>query len=349
MVSEMCEAIIAEIITRKDELKNILIKTIYFGGGTPSLIPSTDVARILDTIFENFTVDHAAEITLEANPDDLDKKKFAELKHTPVNRFSIGVQSFSDADLAYMNRAHHAMQADYSIKLAQDFGYENLTIDFIYGTPTLSNEGWVSNLQKAISLGIPHISAYALTVEKNTPLFHLIHRKKSRDVNENQIAEQFYILYDTLNNGGFEQYEISNFALPGHRSQHNTSYWKNMPYLGIGPSAHSYDGDKKRRWNVANNIKYIKGIKAGEEYFTSEYLTEQNQFNEYVMTGIRLIEGIDIQQLEQKFGSEAVMYFLRQLGKLPAGWFNQHPNKVTLTLEGKLMSDKIASELFMID
>ena len=248
----MLQALVKELHLQKEYLKGQTIETIYFGGGTPSILPATDINLLLDTITQLHTVSADAEITLEANPDDLDKTKIQELRQTPVNRFSIGIQSFFDDDLLWMNRVHRAQEAEASVKRAQDAGFENITVDLIYGYPLLTDAKWKQNLDKVFELEVPHVSSYSMTVEPQTALASFIRNRKQPPMNEQQSAGQFSYLMEAMQIRGFEHYEISNFCKPGHYSRHNSNYWRGVSYLGIGPSAHSYNG-RARQWNIANN------------------------------------------------------------------------------------------------
>lgn len=343
---KVVESMMSEIQSRASELENVTIETIYFGGGTPSLLSTDELKKILELIHKNFHLTNQPEITLEANPDDLTTQKIKELRTTEINRLSIGVQSFHDDDLNYMNRIHNSQQADYSIKLSQDNGFENITIDLIYGTPTLSDSLWKENILRAIELKIQHISSYALTVENNTPLFHLIRRKKLDTVDDSKVANQFLLLMETMGEHGFEHYEISNFSKPGFRSKHNTSYWEGKPYLGIGPSAHSYIG-KKRRWNVSSNVRYIQNIQDYTPYFEEEILTVNDLYNEYIMTGLRRIEGVSTLHIQNSFGNDFLNYFLDELKKIDTSFYIKRNEIVQLTRTGKIMADRIASDLFI--
>lgn len=343
---KVLESMMSEIQNRATELENVTIETIYFGGGTPSLLSTDELKKILELIHKYFHIVIQPEITLEANPDDLTTQKVKELRTTEINRLSIGVQSFHDEDLNYMNRIHNSQQADYSIKLSQDKGFENITIDLIYGTPTLSDSQWKENILRAIELKIPHISTYALTVENNTPLFHLIRRKKLDPVDDSKVANQFLLLMETMGQHGFEHYEISNFSKPGFRSKHNTSYWEGKSYIGIGPSAHSYIG-KKRRWNISSNVRYIQNIQDNAPYFEEEILTVNNLYNEYIMTGLRRIEGISASYIESNFGSDYKNYFIKELEKVDPSFYIYKNNIAQLTKTGKIMADRIASDLFI--
>jgi oxygen-independent coproporphyrinogen-3 oxidase len=335
-----------ELEMRREEMP-FPIHTIYFGGGTPSLLKTEEILQLLDSVFTNYQVLPNVEITLEANPDDLSAQKLKELRNTPINRLSIGVQSFHELDLKYLHRIHSARQAEYAIKGAQDAGFENLTIDLIYGIPTLSENGWMENLERTIALQVPHVSAYALTVEEQTPLFHLIRRKKAIAPPDDQATRDFMMMTQVLPMAGFEQYEISNFAQSGFRSRHNSSYWKGLPYLGIGPSAHSFDGENTRRWNVANNVHYIQGIIEGTPWFEKEHLTFENRVNEWIMIRLRTYEGIDIKETGIRFGSDVSNHIVTTIQNLNPGWYELKDQMIKLTSAGMLMADHIASELMI--
>jgi oxygen-independent coproporphyrinogen-3 oxidase len=343
--AELIQALIREIKLQKDFLNGEIIETIYFGGGTPSLLKSEEVNLIINTITELHTVASDAEITLEANPDDLSPQKLKELKHTPVNRFSIGIQSFFDDDLTWMNRVHRSAEAENSVKRAQDAGFEKITVDLIYGYPLLTDQKWNYNLDKVFELQIPHISAYSMTVEPRTALASFIKNKKQAPMNDEQSSEQFIKLMGAMKDHGFEHYEISNFSLPGHYSRHNTNYWKGLKYLGIGPSAHSYDGEK-RQWNIANNAKYIQSIDKKTIPAEIEALTEENRLNEYIMTSLRTQWGLDLDQLNglAKGASEQVLKEAREF--FDKEWILQKDRTIYLTQSGKLYADHIASGLF---
>jgi oxygen-independent coproporphyrinogen-3 oxidase len=337
-----------ELQQRVEELAGQKIQTIYFGGGTPSLLTISELMLLFETIYRFYDVSPNAEITLEANPDDLHKSKRKEYRNTPINRLSIGVQSFHDDDLKYMNRCHNSNEAESAIKGMQDEGFENITIDLIYGTPTMNNEQWQHNLTQAINCKVPHISSYALTVEENTPLFHLIKRKKTSPVDEERLASQFFILTERLAEAGFEQYEISNFAKKNFESKHNTSYWKGIPYLGIGPSAHSYDGYLVRRWNVSNNVKYMKGIAGEGNWFEREHLTDENRCNEYIMTQLRLREGLSLSEIEKRWGSATKKSIEQTITHHPQEWFiPNNEDSIVLSVKGKLLADRISSLLMI--
>ncbi len=342
------KALIAEMKLQKDFFQGEKIETIYFGGGSPSLLEADEIKILTEHIHNNFYVDNLLEVTLEANPDDLTTQKIKALKTTAINRFSIGVQSFFDEDLIWMNRVHNSSQADSAIKTAQDAGFENITIDLIYGTPTLTDLNWKKNLAKAIDLKVPHISAYGLTVEEKTPLHKLIAKHQKENVDEIKLESQMMQLMETLMNKGFEHYEISNFAKPNHHAIHNTNYWKGKKYLGLGASAHSYNGNE-RSWNVSNNNQYIEAILKGELIAEKEVLTTQEKFNEWLMTGLRTQWGCDLQEGEQKFE----LNWIKQLLQEATPYIEQKKikfdnKKLTLTNKGKLIADKIISDLMMV-
>ncbi len=344
---QILEAMHREIRLRAGYLAQAPVETIYLGGGTPSVLDAGEIQALLDTIIAVFPVPAGAEITLEANPDDLNARKVRELRNTSVNRFSIGTQSFFDEDLKWMNRAHTAGEAEDSIKRVQDAGFENITIDLIYGYPLLSDLKWNSNIGKAIGLAVPHISSYSLTVEQGTALEHAIRKGKQSAVSDGQSADQFLILMDQLGQAGFEHYEISNFCKPNMYSRHNSNYWKGVTYMGIGPSAHSFDGET-RQWNIASNAKYLAALAESRIPSETEQLSTTDRVNEYIMTSLRTQWGLDLARIGDAFGSgyrtlieAALDEFLEkeQVAKLD--------NLVTLTREGKLFADHIAAQLFV--
>jgi oxygen-independent coproporphyrinogen III oxidase len=347
---DMLRAIIWEMENQKNYLQGASIETIYFGGGTPSLLNADELAQIFAVIEKHFDISALKECTLEANPDDLSIAYIRSLKNLPINRLSIGVQSFFDTDLIYMNRAHNAQEADYAIKAAQDAGFEKLTIDLIYGTPGLSNLAWLENLNKMQELRIPHFSAYALTVEEGTALQHHIQQKKQSPIDNEQTAQQFELLMDYAPAFGFEQYEISNFASEKQYALHNTHYWKGVPYLGIGPSAHSFDG-QERRSNIANNSAYLKSIFNHQQLDCSiEVLTEHQKLNEYLMTSLRTIWGCDLNKIEQEWGAQEVAILKKESQIfMEKNWMTVEEQSIKLTKEGRLFADHIASELFFVE
>lgn len=343
------EALQKEVVLTKDYLQGEKIKTIYFGGGTPSLLETDELKRILDSIYQTHEVDNNAEITLEANPDDLNLKKINELKSSPVNRLSIGIQSFRDEDLQMMNRAHNAGEADYSVKAAQDKGFENITIDLIYSIPNLSLAEWKENLQKAFDLNVQHISAYSLTFEPKTVFGNYEKRGLLKPVEQELSSDQFLLMLEQMRLNGFEQYEVSNFCKPGFESKHNSAYWGSAKYLGLGPSAHSFDG-KSRQWNIANNNVYIKSLAENKLAFEWEELDERTRLNEYLMTGLRTRKGINLIHIQTTFGVDFVKTYRDMIDELA------HSNKLvvkdvqlSLTDEGLLMADRIASDFFIVE
>ncbi|HVV54559.1 MAG TPA: radical SAM family heme chaperone HemW [Mucilaginibacter sp.] len=342
---ELLGALIREISLQKNYLEGETIETIYFGGGTPSLLSGEEISSITDAIEHIHTVSSEAEITLEANPDDLNAERIRSLRNTPINRFSIGVQSFFDEDLAWMNRAHRSVEAESSVKRAQDAGFENITIDLIYGYPLLTDRKWKENLEKASALQIPHLSAYSMTVEPRTALASFIKQKKQPAMNEDQSAAQFMQLMEAMQAQGFEHYEISNFCRPGHYSRHNTSYWKGAKYLGIGPSAHSYNGET-RQWNLPNNTKYIQSINKDVIPAEREVLMENDRLNEYIMTSLRTMWGLDLVKLNSIAAGTSDLLLKAAQAFFEKGWLKQENNKILLTQTGKLYADHIASELF---
>ncbi|MGA8854887.1 MAG: radical SAM family heme chaperone HemW, partial [Christiangramia sp.] len=336
-----------ELELRKEEIGQ-KIQTIYFGGGTPSLLNSEELDLIFETIFENYEVSENAEITLEANPDDLTEEVIKMLDASPVNRLSIGVQSFFEADLKLMNRAHNSEEALKSLQLAKQF-FDNLSIDLIYGIPGQSNNQWIENLDIAIKLDIPHISSYALTVEPKTALEKFIEKGKVKPVEDETYREQFDILVNTLTCTGFEHYEFSNYGKPGYHSQNNMAYWMGKPYLGIGPSAHSYDGTF-RKWNISNNSLYINSIEAGKLPQQTEQLSTTDSYNEYVMTRLRTKFGVSAHDIQAKFGEKYSIHFLKETDKFLKDELMQNvENTFHITSKGKFLSDGIAADLFYID
>lgn len=346
---EMIRAMKTEIMLRKDELQDKNLKSLYFGGGTPSILSADEIGSLIDEVLRYFSFDKDIEITLEANPDDLDKNFLKQLSKLPVNRLSIGTQSFFDEDLKLMNRAHNASEAEGSIKRAQDFGFENLSIDLIYGSPTSNLEIWKENLNKTIALEVPHISSYALTVEPKTALENWISKGKVISPKEEEQNREFYYLSDFLKDNGFEHYEVSNFAKPGFYSRHNSSYWKYKEYLGIGPSAHSYNGFDVRSWNVANNQQYIKKLSSKNLAKEEELLSQEDQFNEMIMIGLRTIWGVDLESLNSKFSDQILEQFRNEIkSKLEEGILMTENNHLKIPEKHWFMADGIASDLFIV-
>ncbi len=339
--NELVASLLSEIKLREDYLNDEPIETIYFGGGTPSLLQVPDIRSLIEKIFSIFKVDPDVEITIETNPDDITEEKLKEWKEAGINRLSTGIQSFFEEDLKWMNRVHTAEQAIDNLQLATRL-FNNITIDLIYGTPLLTNEKWKRNVDKAIELYIPHLSCYALTVEPKTALHKMIGAKQVSDINPDKQSEQFFLLMQWMEETGYEHYEISNFAKPGFRSRHNSSYWQGKKYIGIGPSAHSFDGIS-RQWNISNNNIYIDSIEKSIIPSEKEILTPTQQLNEYIMTSLRTLEGLDLTHID-----ETASYKLQAASRkfIQRGLMTGEPNHLKLTKEGKLLADGIAAELF---
>lgn len=337
-----------EIIERKTYLNRKEVKSIYFGGGTPSILTASEIKTLIKSIYKNYIVNKDAEITIECNPDDITEDKLASYKKMGVNRLSIGVQSFDDTDLKFMNRSHNAISAIKSIQMAKEIGFENITVDLIYGLPKQTLQKWEKNLKIMFSLGIQHFAAYSLTIEEKTVLYHLIKNKKVNILSDKKIIAQFNLLQKKAKEHGFIHYEISNFGRQGFFSKHNTAYWKNNHYLGIGPSAHSYNG-KTRRWNVASNKKYISHINAKANYFQQEELSLYQQYNEYIFTSLRTIWGINESIIKKRYGLEIKTHFLKEIKKWQIkDYISTNLNTYTLTSRGKIFADKISSDLFIV-
>ena len=345
---QLISALAKELQLRKDEFKNTTVETIYFGGGTPSLLSIEELQFLIDTVHENYSVATSPEITLEANPDDLSEEKIIELSQSPINRLSIGIQSFFEKDLKLMNRAHNAAEAKKCLKIATQY-FDNISLDLIYGIPNSTSQEWLNNIETALSFGVPHISSYALTVEPKTALANFIDKGIIDDVDDEVAHQQFHQLIEQLEEAGFEHYELSNFAKPGYYSKNNSAYWLGKPYIGIGPSAHSFNGDQ-RAWNVKNNSVYIKKIEANQLPLEIETLSQNDKYNEFVMTGLRTIWGVSLSKIEDKFGlhyknfliKEAQFYINEQLLYI-------EKDSLKATKKGKFLTDGIASELFMLN
>ena len=345
---EMVEALAKEIELRKDEFKNIIVETIYFGGGTPSVLNNKELEFLIDTVYKNYNVSNDPEITLEANPDDLSKDRIIELSKSPINRLSIGVQSFFEDDLKLMNRAHNAQESKNCLAEAVKY-FNNISVDLIYGIQNSTNNRWLQNIETALSYNVPHISSYALTVESKTVLASFIEKGIMDDVDDELAHEQFHILKDKLEAEGFIHYELSNFAKEGFFSRNNSAYWQGKSYIGIGPSAHSFNVEE-RGWNVRNNSKYINAIQQNKLPMEVETLTKTDQYNEYVMTGLRTIWGVSLVKVESDFGSLYKDYLLEQAEV----FINQHllyieDMHIKVSKEGQFLSDGIASELFKVN
>ena len=350
---ELISALIKELELRKDTLQNQPIETIYFGGGTPSLLTIDELSMLINEVYNNFNVIDNPEITLEANPDDLlsvraqSRTIFEDYKAIGINRLSIGIQSFFEDDLQNMNRAHNSEEAKECLSMATRY-FNNITIDLIYGIPNMSVEKWNENLQTAFKFGVNHISSYALTVEPKTALDSFIKKGTYPPIDEELALKHFNHLITETKKQGFVHYEISNFGKPNYFSKHNTSYWQGKPYLGIGPSAHSFN-ENKRSWNVANNTRYIKSIQQNELPSTVEILSEKDRFNEYIMTGLRTIWGISLSKVQEDFGMEFKQHLLNSIKiYLESSSLEIKEDHITATQKGKFLIDGIASDLFMI-
>ena len=345
---EMVLALANEIKMRKDEFKNEIVETIYFGGGTPSVLAIEDLRLLIDEVHKNYNVVENPEITVEANPDDLNNETIRQLANSPINRLSIGIQSFFEDDLKMMNRAHNAEEAKKCLEEATKY-FDNISLDLIYGIPGMSNEKWMQNIETALSFGIPHISSYVLTVEPKTALLSFIQKGIISPPDDDVAQEHFEILVEQLEEAGFIHYELSSFGKENYFSKNNTSYWLGKKYIGIGPSAHSYDGEK-RGWNVSNNTLYIKSIQEGKLPIETETLSKTDRYNEYVMTGLRTIWGISLDRIQTEFGPTYLDYLNQQAAK----YIEDHllfvdENILRTTRKGKFLSDGIASDLFMLN
>jgi oxygen-independent coproporphyrinogen-3 oxidase len=356
----MVMALQKELQLRKDEFADELVETIYFGGGTPSVLEIDELGLLIETIYNNYQVIENPEITLEANPDDLIQNGplsvdeghrgviFKDYKKIGINRLSIGIQSFFEQDLQLMNRAHNAREAEECVKTATRY-FDNISIDLIYGIPDMTNERWQQNITKALSFGIQHISTYALTVEPKTALANFIEKGKVKPVDDELAQKHFHSLYEILTKEGYDCYEVSNFGKPGYYSKNNTAYWLGKKYMGIGPSAHSYDGEC-RSWNVNNNPKYIKAMEDSELPCEMEILSEADRYNEYVMTGLRTSWGVSLTRIKKDFGNKYLDYLNKQAAKyLERRLLFIDRGHLITTKDGKFLADGIASDLFMIN
>lgn len=346
LLPEVLDSICQEAIKQNHYLKGVPIDSVYFGGGTPSLINSSLLKRVMETLHAEFTINSGAEITLEANPDDISPIVLNDWKQMGINRLSIGIQSFRDEDLHYLNRVHNGIRAKECIDMALQAGFRNLTIDLIYGIPTLTDHAWETNIETALKAGIQHISAYSLTVEPRTALDVMIRKGKYAPVDEAQSIRHFEILMKMMEGNGFLHYEISNFCLPGYFAKHNTAYWQREPYLGLGPSAHSFNGNS-RQWNVSGIAEYIKSISENSFPFESEQLSNEQLYNEYVMTGLRTMWGCNSEVINRQFGETCHSEFINRIQKFIESDLVIESNHIyKLTLSGKLMADGIAADLF---
>jgi oxygen-independent coproporphyrinogen III oxidase len=345
--NDFVAALLKEMTLRKDYIGGEQVETIYFGGGTPSLLEVPELSVIMESLARTFIIDPAAEITLEANPDDMNAARLRSWRTAGINRLSIGVQSFFGEDLQWMNRAHDAAQALEAVHTAQDQGFHNISIDLIYGGPTLPDDRWKYNVETAIGLGIPHLSCYALTVEPRTALDKMIRQHRKAEVDPEDQARQFLSLMDWTAAAGYEHYEISNFALPGKRSRHNSAYWQGKTYLGLGPSAHSYNG-VSREWNIANNAQYMAAGRVGGSGVRGEIeiLTPVQQLNEYIMISLRTIGGCDLAIVSQRFGSDAAIGLEKKAVRYVNEGTMTADGRLVMTRAGKLLADGIAADLF---
>ena len=344
----MVVALAKELEMRKSEFEQEVIETIYFGGGTPSLLSIEDINFLIAAVYNNYKVTEHPEITLEANPDDLDNNKIKELAKSPINRLSIGIQSFFDDDLKMMNRAHNAAEATTSLQYATTF-FDNISIDLIYGIPGMSNKKWIDNIETALRFGIPHISSYALTVEPKTALKKLIETGKVTAPKDDVASKHFEILTEILEKKGFIHYELSNFSKENYFSKNNSSYWLGKKYIGIGPSAHSFNGNV-RSWNISNNSIYLKAIENNSLPNETEILSITDRYNEYIMTGLRTIWGISLDKVTADFGSQYKDYLLKQANKyIEQNVLTIEKQTIKTTKKGKFLSDGIASDLFMLN
>jgi oxygen-independent coproporphyrinogen-3 oxidase len=343
----MVDAICQETALQKSYVDGKAIETIYIGGGTPSMLQPDMLANLMDSIRKHHVISADAEITLEANPDDINAESLRSWQAAGINRLSIGIQSFRDADLNYLNRVHNAAKAIQCLKLAQDAGFHNLTLDLIFGIPTLDDEAWLQNINTAVEMKIPHISAYALTVEPKTALELMIRKGKAAPVDDEQSARQFEGMMTAMKASGYLHYEISNYCLPGKFARHNTAYWQGETYLGLGPSAHSYNG-KTRQWNVSGIREYLDAINNEAIPAESEALSVDQKYDEYVMTGLRTMWGCNAGEIRKKFGNKYADYFSKQaISWISRGFILKSGDSYTLTQKGKLQADGIASDLFI--
>ena len=344
---KVLNAMLLELDLRKGYCQE-KIETIYFGGGTPSILSKDELIAFFDVINEKYEVSKNAEITVECNPDDLTEEKLIELKELGINRLSIGLQSFQNKNLALMNRAHNAQESLKCVGLATEIGFDNITIDLIYGMPNQALEDWQKELEIAVELGVDHISSYCLTVEEKTPLHKMVNQGKVIPIKDEISSEQFQLMVSFLAQHGYEQYEISNFAKPGCYSKHNTAYWQQKKYVGIGPGAHSFNGGS-RQWNISNNHKYTSLISDNESYFELENIATKDAYNEYMLTGLRTKWGVSLDYIVTNFGLEYKEYFLKEVKPYESTLKITNLNhNYTLTQDGKLMADAIASDLFWI-
>lgn len=346
--AELVAAMGQELIAQRGYLGGVPLQTIYFGGGTPSLLSEAELGTLLDHIYTNYPVVPGAEVTLEANPDDLTPAALAAWQRLGINRLSLGIQSFDEAHLRYLNRVHTAAEAETSVKRAQDAGLTNLSVDLIYAIPAESHAVWERDLALATALGVPHLSAYCLTIEPQTVFGKWLNAGRIGPIEEEFAARQFELLNERLTDAGYEAYEISNFARPGRYSRHNTGYWQRHPYLGVGPAAHSYDGYRRRQFNVSNNARYVRAIRAGTPLVELDELSERDVVNEYLMTGLRTRWGCDLAELGRVSAAGRAVVESLAAAPLAKGWLVGEGEVLRLTPAGRLLADRVAADLFWV-
>lgn len=345
--SRLVDSICRELHERKGYLRGETVRTLYFGGGTPSLLHVDELAKIFSAVAENYPCEFD-EVTLEANPDDLGETFVQSLRSLPINRLSLGVQSFHDDDLKLLNRRHTAEEAKQAVRRCRAAGFANLSIDLIYGLPNQTLEAWRDNIEQAIALDVPHISAYHLTYEEGTKIYRMLKKGEVREADEDLSVEMFHALRRRLNEAGILQYEISNFAKPGMHAKHNSSYWNGTPYLGVGPSAHSFDG-KDRRWNIADTRRYIAAIQKGEPYSETEILDEASSYNDFVITSLRTVVGMNLEKLSERFGEPYASYCLEHVKPfVDDGSAVIEADHIRLTEKGFFLSDEIMEALIWV-
>lgn len=343
----LIQSIIRELVLKSIDYEEV-IETIYFGGGTPSILSTHEINQILSKIFKNYTVSDYAEITLETNPDDMTENKLVKISDTKINRLSIGVQSFIEKELIMMKRVHNSIQAQKSVELSLKF-FDNISIDLIYGVPESDMKSWKSNLDISLKFNLNHYTAYALTLEPKTILKKYTENNIIEKLDDDVVYDQYCFTNKTFSEKNYINYELSSYAKKGFFSRNNSGYWLRKKYIGVGPSAHSFDG-KKRTWNISNNTKYINAINNGHEFFQSEYLSIIDKYNEYVMTGLRTVWGVSLKYLRTEFGEQYKEYFVEKSQKyFDLNYLRQDNNIVTTTIEGRFLADGISSDLFVIN
>tara|TARA_B100001057_G_scaffold227039_2_gene227433 strand:- start:80990 stop:82117 length:1128 start_codon:yes stop_codon:yes gene_type:complete len=346
--NKVISSIIHELVLRKNYLKNDIVETIYFGGGTPSILNPTELAKIIECIFKHYNIFTNPEVTIESNPNDLNKKKIKNLINLGFNRLSLGGQSFNDSQLKTLNRNHSSFDIENSIKIAQELGINNINLDLIYGLPKMSVRDWEEDLNKAISLNVTHLSCYCLTIEKGTVFFNRLKKGTLKVVSDKKKTDQFMLMRNILINANYIHYEISNFCKQNYRSKHNSSYWNSQNYLGVGPSAHSFNG-KTRQWNINNNSKYINSIKNNDVFYEEELLTRKNIINEFILTSLRQIEGLSNKKLKEITSHKEYLNIKFQINDLVnRSLISKKNNYYTLTEQGMILCDKITSDLFLV-